>query len=82
MLVVNCWDLQATMDANGEAPGQTGTRDAAAMAAEAGVRLLVLTHTGPSLCRPAVRTRAIAEIAEGYDGEIIFGRESMEIPLP
>jgi len=78
-LVTNCWDLQETMDANGESPGQTGTLEAAAMAAEAGASRLVLTHTGPALCE--ARDRAVQQIAEQYDGEIIFGEEGMSIEL-
>ncbi len=38
VLVVNCWDHQKTMEVNGEAPGQTGTLDAAKMARDASVK--------------------------------------------
>jgi len=81
VLVVNCWDHQQTMEENGEAPGQTGTLDAAEMARRAGVRTLVLTHTGPNLCKPDSQARAIEDIACVYDGTVIFGEELMRLPL-
>jgi len=80
-LVVNCWDVQKEMDENGEAPGQTGTTDAAKMARDAGVKMLILTHHGPRLNRPGVKEGAIGEIGRIFDGEIIFGRELMELEL-
>ena len=81
VLVVNCWDHQETMEENGEAPAQTGTIDAANMAHDSGTELLILTHTGPALCKPGSRERAIADIGAIYDGEIIFGEELMRIDL-
>lgn len=77
VLVVNCWDHQKTMEMNGEAPGQTGTLDAAKMAQDAGVKKLILTHTGPHLSKPGSRERGIRDIAHIYQGEIIFGEELM-----
>ena len=80
-LVVNCWDHQQSMEENGEGPGQTSTVDAARMAADAGVKLLVLTHTGTALGKPGSREKAIADIACIYDGQIVFGEELMELTL-
>jgi len=81
VLVVNCWDLQERMDANGEAPGQTGTMDAAKAAADTGARRLVLTHTGPKLCRPKDRAKALDDIAKVFSGQTIFAKELMKIDL-
>ena len=81
VLVVNCWDHQHTMDENGEAPGQTGTLDAARMAQEAGVKKLILTHTGPRLAEPGSRAKAVGDIAGIFHGEIIFGEELMRLAL-
>ncbi len=81
VLVVNCWDHQATMEANGEAPGQTGTLDAARMAQKAGVDRLILTHIGPALAAPDSRQRGVADIAALYSGEIIFAEELTRIDL-
>lgn len=81
VFVANCWDHQETMDANGEAPGQTGTLDAARFAREAGVKTLVLTHTGPRMCEADSREKAIRDIAAVYEGEIVFGEELMVLDL-
>lgn len=81
VLVVNCWDHQDRMDANGEGPAQTGTLDAARMAVEATARMLILTHTGANICRTGSRERAVADISKIFNGTIIFGEELLSIPL-
>ena len=81
VLVANCWDHQETMEQNGEAPGQTGTLDAAKMARESGVRKLILTHTGVHLTEPGSREKGIGDIARIYQGEIIFAEELMSLVL-
>lgn len=81
VLVANCWDHQAVMEDNGEAAGQTGTVDAGRMATDAGVETLVLIHTGPRLCEPGSKEKAIADISQVFDGKIIFGEELMRIRL-
>ena len=81
VLVVNCWDHQAMMEQNGEAAGQTGTLDAARMAQLAGVRRLILTHTGAKLSAPGSREKAVADISTIYGGEIVFGEEMMVLEL-
>jgi len=81
VLVVNCWDHQDTMESNGEAPGQTGTRDAAHMARAAGARMLVLTHIGARLATPEGREHALAEISSIYAGQVVFGEEMTSLEL-
>jgi len=81
VLVVNVWDLQAAMDANGEASGQTGTRDAGRMGRDARVKTLICTHIGPALAKPGSREKGIAEIASIFGGEIIFSDEGMVVDL-
>ncbi len=81
VLVANCWNHQEAMDKDGEAPGQTGTLTAGKMARDANVKKLILTHTGPRLCEPGSRKKGIADIADIYRGEIIFGEELMTIVL-
>ena len=81
VFVANCWDDQDEMNANGEAPGQTGTRDAANMAKEAGAKKLVLIHTGARLCSPKFRRKGLADITHIYEGEVIFGKELMTLDL-
>lgn len=81
VFVANSWDLQDNMNDNGEAPGQTGTRDAANMAREARARMLVLAHIGKRFASPAGRRKGLCEIRSLYKGEVIFGKELMKITL-
>ncbi|NIA10843.1 MAG: MBL fold metallo-hydrolase [Nitrospiraceae bacterium] len=81
VFVAHCWDHQQTMDRNGEAPGQTGTLNAARFAEDAGAKTLLLTHTSANICKPGSREKAIGDIAAVYKGEIIFGEEQMILDL-
>lgn len=81
VFVANCWNHQEIMDGDGEAPGQTGTMDAATFARDSGAKLLILTHTGPNLCKPGSREKAIRDIATLFDGDIVFGEEGMKLDL-
>ncbi|NLO07630.1 MAG: MBL fold metallo-hydrolase [candidate division WS1 bacterium] len=56
-----------------------GTMDAAELARDAGAQRLVLVHLSTGLAND--RERAAAEMAEVYDGEIIFGDELMRLEL-
>jgi ribonuclease BN (tRNA processing enzyme) len=75
LLVCMCWDTDAAMEAEGLSRGMTGTPSAARMAAEAGVRMLVLTHIAPHLDIPAVRAAALRDAGAVFDGSIVFGEE-------
>jgi ribonuclease Z len=75
MLVCMCWDTDAAMEAEGLSEGMTGTPSAATLAAQAGVRTLVLTHIAPNLDRPSVRERGLQDAAAVFDGTIVFGEE-------
>jgi len=79
VLVVNCWDHQETMEMNGEVLGQIGTLDAANMARDAGVKKLILTHTGSRLSKSGSKEKGIRDIARIYQGEIVFGEELMHL---
>jgi ribonuclease BN (tRNA processing enzyme) len=79
-LLCLCWDDQATLEANGPVDGTCGTEDAASLAKAAGVRRLVVVHTGPSFDRPGATERAIADMARIYDGEIVWAQELMSYP--
>jgi ribonuclease BN (tRNA processing enzyme) len=63
------------MEAEGLSRGMTRTPSAARMAAEAGVRMLVLTHIAPHLDIPAVRAAALRGAGAVFDGSIVFGEE-------
>ncbi len=70
------------MDAIGEGVGSMcGTRGAAEMAQEAGVKKLVLVHTGPSLCEHGAMEKGIGDIKKIYDGELVFGEEHMVLDM-
>jgi ribonuclease Z len=81
VFVANSWNHQRFMDHDGEAPGRTGTLDAARFARDSGAKKLILAHIGPELSRPGSRERGIADIAALYDGEIIFSEEGMALEL-
>ena len=55
--------------------------DVAEVARRAGVRTLVTTHMLEHIDRPGIRERLIREMAEIFDGTIIWGRDLMEVPL-
>jgi ribonuclease BN (tRNA processing enzyme) len=75
VLICMCWDLDTAMEAGGLSRGMTGTPSAAKLAAQAGVRTLVLTHIAPNLDAPSVREEALREAALAFDGPIVFGEE-------
>ncbi|MCP5150777.1 MAG: MBL fold metallo-hydrolase [Ectothiorhodospiraceae bacterium] len=55
--------------------------DVAEVARRARARTLVLTHMIPMLDRPGTLERMVQEMRDVYSGEIIIGRDLMEIPL-
>lgn len=74
-LLSMCWDHEEEMGAVGEGAGQCGTLGAARMAQEAEVEKLVLVHRGPGLEGRGSEDRALADIRELYEGEVIFADE-------
>jgi len=81
MLVCMCWDTDAAMESDGLSRGMTGTPSAGLLAAQAGVRTLVLTHIGPHLDSPVVREEALRDAAAVFDGRIVFGEELMTLDV-
>ena len=79
VIVCMCWNFQELMDADGEAPGQCGTAMAAKLAKEAGAKKLVLTHTGPFLCRPGNVKKALKQVKKIFKGNVVFAKELLEI---
>lgn len=59
----------------------TGTPEVAAIATEAGVGRVVLTHVSPNFSQPGVQERAIADVARHYPGAIFFPKELSTIDL-
>jgi ribonuclease Z len=81
VMLCMCWDDQGIMNGNGESVGQCGTTGAARMAQEAGVKKLVLTHTGPHLARHGPMEKGIGDVRKLYDGEIIFAEELLSFDV-
>lgn len=80
-LVSMCWDLQEDMDHAHESVGQTGALGAAQMAADAGVRRLVLTHMGPRVSTSEGRSRALESVARVFAGQVVFAEELTSVDL-
>ena len=55
--------------------------DTAQVAAEAGVATLVLTHIASQIDTPFMRSRILREMAPVFDGDIVWGRDLMEVPV-
>jgi ribonuclease Z len=81
LLLCMCWDDQATMEANGEAPGQCGTLGAARLARDAGVRRLVLTHLGPRVAAPGALEQALQDVSGVFPGEVVAAEEFLTLTL-
>ena len=82
VMLCMCWGDSDVMDAIGEGEGSMcGTRGAAEMAQQAGVKKLVLVHTGPNLCEHGAMEKGIGDIKKIYDGELVFGEEHMVMDM-
>jgi ribonuclease Z len=56
-------------------------RDNAVVASRAGVKTLVLTHVLAQIDQPGVRERIVREIAEEFEGDVIWGEDLMTIQV-
>jgi ribonuclease Z len=81
MLISMCWDTRAAMEAAGENQGMLDTTSAGTLAADAGVRALVLTHLTAHLDTPAGRAEGMRETEAVFDGEIIFAEELQQLDI-
>ena len=81
MMLCMCWDTDAAMKANGENGGMTGTTSAGLLAAQAGIRTLVLTHITARLDSPGVREEGIRDVAAVFAGEVVFGEELLALDV-
>ncbi len=79
VMLCMCWDDQDVMDETGEAGGQCGTRGAAQMAQDAGVKKLALVHIGPHLSAHGPMEKGIGDVREIYDGQVLFTDELMSM---
>ena len=81
VLVHMCHHLSGTEHSPAFARSCTGHLELANIAREAKVKTLVLTHVTEQIDRPGIRERVIAEMAQIYQGNIIFGSDLLEVPI-
>lgn len=74
-----CWGMEDRMHGDGETRGMCGTRSIARLAREAGVKKLVLVHTGPLMA--GHEDEAVQDAMREYAGEIVFAEELQAIEL-
>ncbi len=79
--------VHMTYQISGTAPGPEWTRgaaghlEAAQVAANAKVRTLVVSHVSNQMDVPGVRERLIKEMAEIFEGNIVWGEDLMRVPV-
>ena len=76
-----CWDDQERMESMEEHKGQCGTKDAAQLAQDAGVKKLALVHIGPNLSTSGAFEKGVGDAKRIYDGDLIFTDELMFIDI-
>ena len=59
----------------------TGTPQVIAVAGEAGVKRVVLTHASPNFEKSDNVRRAVDEVRNGFDGEVLFPKELSTVEL-
>ena len=59
----------------------SGHTDAAHTAAEANVKTLVLVHITEQMEQPGIKEQILAEAAQIFDGQIIFGEDLLKVPI-
>ncbi|HKQ74308.1 MAG TPA: MBL fold metallo-hydrolase, partial [Blastocatellia bacterium] len=58
-----------------------GHLELARLAQRAGVRTVVISHVTEQIDQPGVRERIVHEIAEEFDGEVIWGEDLMQLDI-
>lgn len=58
-----------------------GHMDVAEVARQANAKTLVLTHIPPPLDAPGCLERVVADVRTVFDGEVIVGRDLLQVPL-
>jgi ribonuclease Z len=81
ILLHNCTGFQDGMDGTPIGDTNTGTKGAAIVARDAGVKTLVMVHATEAFTPPGMAEKAIAEVAEIFKGKIILGTELMRFPV-
>lgn len=79
VLFCMAWETEPVIQANGETVGACSSGGAGKIASWAGVKRLVLVHTGPRITE--ARDEAVADAAQHFDGEITFAEEISTIAV-
>jgi ribonuclease BN (tRNA processing enzyme) len=80
-LLMMCWDRQSTMASTGLDIAMTGTTEAGRIAAQAGIKRLILVHLGPALDGEVGQAEATADVRSNFAGETIFATEETFVDL-
>ena len=81
LMLCMCWDDQDRMESMEEHNGQCGTKAAAQLAQEAGVKKLALVHIGPHLSTSGAFEKGVGDAKRIYDGDLIFTDELMFLDI-
>ena len=77
-----CWEAHDWISASDHDIATCSIRGAAETAAEAGVKQLVMVHTGGRLTKPESAEANEREARSAWGCELIWGREQMVVPWP
>ena len=81
MMVHMCYFVTGTFTPASKQVTSSGHKEAAYVAAEAGVKTLVATHFTPQMDAPGVKEQCLSEMAQMFSGRIIWGEDMMKLPL-
>ena len=81
MLLHNCTGFHDGMDGTPIGDTNCGTKGAARVARDAGVKTLVMVHATEAFTPPGMAEEAVAEIKEIFKGKVILGQEFMVMPV-
>ena len=81
LLLMMCWDRQATMAAQGLDTAMSGTVSAAETAARAGVGRLALVHLNPDLDEAGARILVQEDVRTAFAGDLVVAEEDTVIEV-
>ncbi|MET4578123.1 MBL fold metallo-hydrolase [Ottowia thiooxydans] len=81
VLVHMCHYMSGTSPSKTFSAFTMGHLELGAMAQEAGVKNLVISHVTEQFDRPGLREKVVRDVSSVYKGNIFFGEDLMEIPI-
>ncbi len=79
VMIHMCHRISGSELSDGALRSSAGHMDVARIAAKAGVTKCVLTHLSEQMNVPGLPERLVTEIREIYDGDVVWGRDLMEV---